>query len=188
MGIGQPCVQRHDGALDPKPNQETGHACANPEVVCVRACGGDEGQVTGSTVHERDPHKHDRRADAADDQVLEAGLDSGVCMPPKGDQGVGADAHELAKHVQVEQIACHDHAHQPGDQQQEQRIVGFVPAIQCQVAARIDGHDEAQAHGDARDDDGTGIGCQKRATLAGMPPHRQCAFTTRDRRKGQYCR
>ena len=77
----------------------------------------------GRTEHERRAEQQDRRAERADDQILEAGLERGLEVDVDGAEDVEAERKPLEPEEQRHQVVRLHHERHPGDSCREEREV-----------------------------------------------------------------
>ena len=107
-----------------------------------------EGRLAGRAVDEREPVEQRRRADRADDQVLQAGLQRRLPAHVGRAEDVERDRQQLEAQEQRDQVlrrAQHGHPH---DRREQQRVVLALAGLLGRVVAQ-----QQQHGGDAPDDE-----------------------------------
>ena len=149
VDVGAPRVERHRRHLEAEADEQHGEADQQQRVVQGDRLGEqvlDLDQVggPGGAVDHGDAVEEERRREAAEDEVLEAGLLGLRPLPVEGGQGVDGDRQRLEGQEQHQQVVGHGHEHAArGRQEHEDVQLGPVEALAPQVVV---GEERAEDH------------------------------------------
>ena len=142
VGVGRPHVEGRRRGLEREPDDDHRQADHEHRVAAV-AEGGDlvEAQLARLSVDERGAEEERRRADGADDQVLQARLERADQVDVDRAEGVEADREPLERQIQRHQVRGLDEERHPGRRRGQQRVVlGDVLVAPALPIGDEDGH------------------------------------------------